>query len=333
MRQSLHPVPMKPPPFSIQHAERVADPLVGNALRRWLKGRVPAEDVGDMVQAVLAELLPYRDPPETVEALIALGRQMLKNDLVDHYRHRKTVRGVEVQPRDETVDETVGGRANEQAWDEIDTKKRAEILGHLVERGALTAADLELLERTDAEGYRTVAQELGTNEVALRKRAQRKRALLEQKWLRYAAFGLPGLAIILLIVKAVQPPPPVGHAPPWTGTPDEPTPEERAAALRANAEHACGAAQWEECLDKLDQARDLDPDGEQDPKVQGLRAKAHAGLSPAPSSAPSHSPAHAPAHASAPAPSHALAPTPAHASAPAHAPSPAPASSHDGTGR
>jgi DNA-directed RNA polymerase specialized sigma24 family protein len=299
---------MPPPPFSPEHAKRVADPTLSNALQGWLKGRVPEADEEDMVQAVLAELLPYRDPPSTIEGLIALGVRMLKNDVADVYRHRETVRDVEVRPRDEALDETVADGAPANGWDEVDTKKRVKLVEHLVAQGKLTAGDVEVLERSETEGFRALAEELGTNENALRVKTHRKRALLEQKWLRYAALGLPGLALILLVIKAAQPPPPVGHAPPWTGTPDEPTPEERAAALRANAAHACGAAQWQECLDKLDQARELDPDGDQDPKVQELRARAHAGISPAPSSAPSHSSTPASSHIHAPAP----APIPAH---------------------
>jgi DNA-directed RNA polymerase specialized sigma24 family protein len=321
---------MPPPPFTPEHAKRVADPALSSALQECLKGRVLEADVEDMVQAVLAELLPYRDPPETIEGLIALGIRILKNDVFDHYRHRETVRDVEVRPRDEALDETVADRAPADGWDEVDTKKRVKVVEHLVAQGKLTAGDVEVLERSETEGFRALAEELGTNENALRVKTHRKRALLEKHWVRYAAFGLPGLALILLMIEAAQPPPPVGAARPWTGTPDEPTPEEQAAALRANAEHACGAAQWQECLDKLDEARGLDPDGDNAPKVQALRAQAHAGIVPAPSSTPARSHAPAPSHASAPAtaPSHAHAPTPSHAPAPAPAPVPA----HGGPG-
>ena len=59
------------------------------------------------------------------------------------------------------------------------------------------------------------------------------------------------------------------------------TPEERAIALRAIAAHACDAGQWESCLRRLDRARALDPDGDRDPRVQELRARADNGLLPA----------------------------------------------------
>src|ERR1019366_7931562 len=77
------------------------------------------------------------------------------------------------------------------------------------------------------------------------------------------------------------------------------TPEERAIALRAIAAHAGDAGQWgswlrrldrgrargagsggqwESCLRRLDRARALDPDGDRDPRVQELRARADNGL-------------------------------------------------------
>lgn len=48
----------------------------------------------------------------------------------------------------------------------------------------------------------------------------------------------------------------------------------RAAGLRREARDACGARSWQTCLDKLNQARALDPDGDEAPEVQSLRRSA-----------------------------------------------------------
>jgi DNA-directed RNA polymerase specialized sigma24 family protein len=287
------PPPTSPPPFSREHAARVADPRVSDTLQRWLRGRAPQGEVVDMVQAVLADLLPYPDPPPTVEGLITLGRSMLRNKLVDLYRYRARVRAVEIVPRDDGLDETVGAPAPAHAWDEVDRKKREHLVAGLVTGGKLTAADLDVLERADDEGYGALADELGTNEAALRKRAHRNRKLLHATWVRYAAIGVPGLVVVAIIlyglsepdhVSAPAPPgsteqlptePPPGEPPPREHTPLD---LERAAAYRTLASHACEDAEWKKCVDDLDSARWLDPEGDRDPKVGALRAEAARGL-------------------------------------------------------
>lgn len=55
--------------------------------------------------------------------------------------------------------------------------------------------------------------------------------------------------------------------------PDDP-PAVRAEALRRGARDACGAANWQLCLDRLNRARSLDPAGDQAPEIQSLRRNA-----------------------------------------------------------
>ena len=73
---------------------------------------------------------------------------------------------------------------------------------------------------------------------------------------------------IALLVTSVLPPAPVA-----THHPDSP-PAVRAAALRQEAHAACQARTWSTCLDKLNEARALDPSGDQAPDVQMLRRSA-----------------------------------------------------------
>jgi hypothetical protein len=51
----------------------------------------------------------------------------------------------------------------------------------------------------------------------------------------------------------------------------------RAAALRTKASDACGAHRWDECIEKLDEARALDPRGDNDREPQALRRMANEG--------------------------------------------------------
>ena len=271
----------RPEPLS-DHAKRVADARLKKALDGWIRGRVPAADAPDMVQNVLTALLAHAHAPDTVDGLIALGRRMLQNDLVDHYRHRETVRDVEVCALDDQHAETIAPAAPAEAWDGADVAKRARLVNALVERGQLTHADVDVLERADAEGYPALAAELGTTDQALRVRAHRKRTLLRQGWKRYAAYG-SGVAVLVLIVYAFWDRPENVAAPyPGPGQHEE-SPRERAAALRAAASGSCAAAQWTVCLHRLDEARDLDPAGDSDPAVQTLRDEIRRARQPVPS--------------------------------------------------
>jgi hypothetical protein len=53
-----------------------------------------------------------------------------------------------------------------------------------------------------------------------------------------------------------------------------PTPKEQAAALRTEASADCAAQDWGRCLDKLDLALALDPEGDHVPEVHKMHEKA-----------------------------------------------------------
>ncbi len=53
---------------------------------------------------------------------------------------------------------------------------------------------------------------------------------------------------------------------------------EHAVKLRAKASAECAASRWPACLGDLNQARDLDPAGEQDDSIRALRRAAEASL-------------------------------------------------------
>ena len=53
-------------------------------------------------------------------------------------------------------------------------------------------------------------------------------------------------------------------------------PPDAAEALREDASRACAVAQWEDCIEELDEARTLDPDG--DARVEPMRQQAERAL-------------------------------------------------------
>ncbi len=272
------------PPVPSDHAARVADVKVKQALEGWIRGRVPAADAADMVQNVLEALLAHGHPPDTVEGLVGLGLRMLRNDLVDHYRHRGIVKRVESGPLEDDQRDGIAPAIPAEAWDGIDVQRRAHVVSHLVARGKLTDGDVDLLERTAREGYPAIAAELGMTDTALRVRAHRKRAVLREGWARYVAYGLSGVAVLLLVAYVVRDrPEPIAH--PRIGPDDSAetpllTPRERAIELRKLAAEACGDSRWKDCLDRLDEAQPLDPAGDRDPEIQDLRDLAHRAIQP-----------------------------------------------------
>jgi hypothetical protein len=87
-------------------------------------------------------------------------------------------------------------------------------------------------------------------------------------WLAAAAsFAVAGLALY----GTLQSPPPVGHA-----SPPRPSADDLAIAaeLRRKAAAACDAKQWSVCLADLDDARAVDPEGDDVPAVKILRDEA-----------------------------------------------------------
>ena len=86
------------------------------------------------------------------------------------------------------------------------------------------------------------------------------------------AVGVPvaialAACVALVVNSALGPTPVAAHRP-------ADLPGVRAAALRQEAREACEARRWPTCLDKLNEARALDPSGDQAPDVQSLRRSA-----------------------------------------------------------
>ena len=90
-------------------------------------------------------------------------------------------------------------------------------------------------------------------------------------WRKRLAIGLPTVAALAAGIALVMDL--TGPELPTQGRPDDP-PAVRAEALRRDARGACGAKSWKVCLDRLNEARDLDPGGDQAPEIQALRRSA-----------------------------------------------------------
>jgi hypothetical protein len=90
------------------------------------------------------------------------------------------------------------------------------------------------------------------------------------RWLRPAAVIGAGLAFAASVGLVVQ----LASPPPIVSAPRLPTSEERALAIRRDATSECQREHWKACLDGLDEARALDPKGDEAPEVRDLRKMA-----------------------------------------------------------
>jgi len=251
------------------------DPLGDPALRRslveFVRRRVPASDVDDVVQTVL------------LDALAAAGRP------ADPVELRRWLLGV---ARHKVVD--LHRRAHREPPAEIpdieDSPPPLEARG-LVRWAELQAGPEGDAQRTlawmaregEGEKLEAIAADEKLPPARVRQRVSRMRRWMKERWAAelaaVAVIATVALAAWWLLRRAVEPP--VAHDLPELGptiVPEAPAPLERARSLRADALRACDRSEWRPCLDGLDQARALDPTGDQDPAVGAARTSAAAGL-------------------------------------------------------
>lgn len=268
------------------------DPLGDPALRRslvdFVRRRVPASDVDDVVQTVLCDALAApgtsrpKDPTELRRWLLGVAR----HKVVDLHRraHREPPAELaDIEDGPPPLEERGLARwAEEQAGPERDAQRT---LAWMAREG-------------EGEKLEAIAAEEQVPAARVRQRVSRMRRWMKERW----AAELAAVAMLALLLVAawrlLRDEPPVTRGPelPPTIAPEPPTPLDRARSLRADAMKACERGAWRPCLDGLDQARGLDPEGEQAPAVGAARLRAEDALRSAPpdDTAPNAAPTAAP---------------------------------------
>jgi len=279
-------------PHDVTPSKRLlAEPAIRRSLEDFIRRRVPAADVEDLVQTVLVEALASATRPheegEVKRWLIGIAR----HKVVDHHRRRTREIASEL-PDLATAPAPVEERSL-AAWAE---KQAA--------RGGDGERTLEWMAREgEGEKLEAIAEEEKMPAATVRQRVSRLRRWMKERWVAElaAAAALTVLAVLLwrLFHKDEPVAVPVPEPRPTSTNEVTPSPMERAHLLREKAYKACDEAAWQECLDKLDEAKGLDPEGDRDVKVGAARAKANDALrnksSPAPTDGPKSVPTSAPA--------------------------------------
>jgi len=257
---------------------RLADPGLRRAIEVAVKRRIPGEDAEDVVQAALADVLSAARVPEDAEEFRRFVFAVARNKVFDHFRRR-----VREAPEDEAL-EPAAADAPLSARDILrwaEAKLPDSESQHTLEW---------MLREGDGEKLEQIARDANLPAPRVRQRVSRLRRFLRERWA--AELLLAMLALALLIPPAVfhyehhHQPKDVAKRDPELRPEPLPSPEQRGRELRRLALERCQKNEAAPCLEGLDRARALDPQGDAEPEVVSARHAAAARLIPAPSAKP-----------------------------------------------
>jgi DNA-directed RNA polymerase specialized sigma24 family protein len=262
----------------------LSDPELRRALTRMVRTRAPEADVEDIVQATLVEAIASASAPGDPDDLRKWVFGIARHKVVDRHRSAGRVELTE-EPMEAEATSAPHGAADLMRWVE------AELPG-----GADAKKTLEWMAReADGDKLEAIAAEENVPAARVRQRVSRLRRLLRERW----AAALIAVVVVALAAVGLKMSRSSRSPAPIASTTPAPTPLERAHVLRDAALERCGAGAWKECVEGLDEARQLDPTGDGAQAVRDARAAAARALAP-PVAPPSASVAPAPPSSSAP---------------------------------
>jgi DNA-directed RNA polymerase specialized sigma24 family protein len=254
-------------------AEVLSDPAFRRDLAAAVRGRVPSQEVEEIVQQTLADALIGR-APESREELRRWIFGIARHKVIDFHRRRSRE-----TPTAETA-EIEAPAAIAAPHDALDLLRWAE---REAPEASHTGRTLDwLLREGDGEKLEDIARAEALPAPQVRQRVARLRRHYRARWALIAA-ALAGAIAIAIVVRRSKPrtTPAPNESPSVLPAIDlEPVLEAR--RLRERALLDCAEERWIPCLDGLDQAAALDPAGEDAPSVRDARAGAAAALAPAP---------------------------------------------------
>jgi RNA polymerase sigma factor (sigma-70 family) len=265
-QQPQHPARRPEPEEPLPPAEPVPDgevdaflrdPSLRFALTAAVLGRVRRDDVEDVVQEAMfavkrARRLPT-EPTQRLQYALAIARNKARK----WYRRKQAGRPESVEFNEEQTPAALDCGLQRTA----DREHIERIVATVPEKHRSTL--ICLARYLMGESIADMAREMGVKYETLHKRVTALRERMES-----TGKAIAGLALVLMLL-IVMVRPKSGHEVSAPRPPDQP---ERALDLRKHGFEQCMRNDWSSCESDLDAARDLDPDGEDDPKVQAARA-------------------------------------------------------------
>lgn len=258
-------------------SERLGAPELRELVVRFVRRRVPEPEVDDLVQTVLVDALASKSPPEDDEALRKWLVGISRHKVADF--HRRGTRAKHVELSEQLAGEGAPQSAHEWAdWAEKQTAGDPD-----------AQRTLDWMARESVgEKLAHIAEQEALPATQVRQRVSRMRRFMKQRWAAELAAVAAIVLLALIAWRLLREPAPVANPEqdvvpvPDTIPDDVAPPIKRARQLRAEAEAACDAQQWRGCLDKLDEARGLDPAGDLEEDATKLRTRAQDALQPPP---------------------------------------------------
>ncbi len=235
-------------------------------LNDFVKRRVGASDVDDVVQTVLVDALSAQRIPDTESELRRWLTGIARHKIAD--LHRKAGRE---QPSELPDVETAPAPVEERLM--------AEWAEEQVQKSTDAARTLQWMAREgEGEKLEQIAAEEKIEAATVRQRVSRMRRWMKERWIAelaaVAAIAVLGFFVYRWLLRA---PVEVVREPGPSASP-ELSPVERAVPIRRAALESCKRAEYQPCLEGLDRARDLDPAGDATEEVQGAREAAKKAL-------------------------------------------------------
>ncbi|HYP74323.1 MAG TPA: RNA polymerase sigma factor [Polyangiaceae bacterium] len=260
---------MAAPAFSIQSSKAtlLGDPTLREGLLQYARRRLPPAEVEDIVQNTLTDALIAEDPPSDPAEFRRWVHGIVRHKIADNYRRRQRlpVPSAEVDQNAAAASPSVSELGQ---WIESELPKtdHAQATLHW------------LLREGEGETLEEIARDVDLPAPRVRQRVSRLRRHLHTRWLALGAAGLITLlgagALLYRASKQAVVLPSIAREPL--------TPLERARSLRQEALRQCASGAYPECIAGLDQARELDPDGERASAIGDARAAAASAERPRP---------------------------------------------------
>jgi DNA-directed RNA polymerase specialized sigma24 family protein len=248
----------------------LGDPELRRALTEFVRRRVPPSDVDDVVQTVLMDALAAPNAPSEPRELTRWTLGIARHKVADLHRraHREPPAELpDLEAAPAPIEEIEMARwAEEQAGSSRDAKQT---LTWMAREG-------------EGEKLEAIASDEQVPAARVRQRVSRMRRWMKERWIAelaaVAALGIVAVVAWWILQRGDRPEATPVPAPSAPITPEPPSSIERARALRADALEKCKREAWVECLDGLNQARGLDPLGDQEPAIGAARSQAAEGL-------------------------------------------------------